>query len=271
MAHDFNNLLTVIVGYTELMLPDTREGDPMRAPLLDVHAAALRAAALTRQLLAFSRKQILQPRVLDLNALITESTNMLRRLLGEHLNLVLSLDRNLARVKADPGQLDQVIVNLAVNARDAMSQAGTLTIETHNVLSTAHGIIEQSGGWITVSSEPGGGSRFHIYLRRVDMPTAEAVERLVEVGGHRGTATVLVVEDAGCLETAVTGKVCPFALAFSLQAAFLSGLPRQDLQVLVLPHSVSHSPKLSSRRRITTASTCPLVGLDIVGVGLSLV
>jgi len=155
VAHDFNNLLTVIVGYTELMLPDTREGDPMRAPLLDVHAAALRAAALTRQLLAFSRKQILQPRVLDLNALITESTNMLRRLLGEHLNLVLSLDRNLARVKADPGQLDQVIVNLAVNARDAMSQAGTLTIETHNVLSTAHGIIEQSGGWITVSSEPG--------------------------------------------------------------------------------------------------------------------
>ena len=133
VAHDFNNLLTVIIGRTDLLLLDTRDGDPVRESLADIQAAATRAAELTRQLLAFSRRQLLQPRVIDLNALIHDGSRMLRRLLGEDVELVTVLAGDLGRVRADPGQIDQVIINLAVNARDAMPRGGTLTIETRNL------------------------------------------------------------------------------------------------------------------------------------------
>jgi two-component system, cell cycle sensor histidine kinase and response regulator CckA len=133
VAHDFNNVLTVIVGYTELMKADLREGDPLREQLDDVRNAADRASELTNQLLAFGRKQMLQPRVLDLNRHIASSVSMLRRLLGEDIELVTVLEPQLRSVKADPSQMDQVVINLAVNARDAMPRGGRLTIETHNV------------------------------------------------------------------------------------------------------------------------------------------
>jgi two-component system cell cycle sensor histidine kinase/response regulator CckA len=149
VAHDFNNLLTVIAGHADLMLQDLDENDPLRESVGDIKSAATRAADLTRQLLAFSRRQILRPRVVDLNDTIRESTRMLRRLLGEDVELVTLLDPGLGRVKADPGQLDQVIVNLAVNARDAMPQGGKLTIETRNVA------IEQRDAQRHVSFQPG--------------------------------------------------------------------------------------------------------------------
>jgi two-component system, cell cycle sensor histidine kinase and response regulator CckA len=133
VAHDFNNVLTVIVGYTEMMKSDLREGDPLREQLDDMRNAADRAAELTNQLLAFGRKQLLQPRVLDLNTRISGSVSMLRRLLGEDIELVTVLEPRLRSVKADPSQMDQVVINLAVNARDAMPRGGRLTIETHNV------------------------------------------------------------------------------------------------------------------------------------------
>jgi PAS domain S-box-containing protein len=133
IAHDFNNMLTIINGYSELTLQSLKADDPLRPNLEQVKEAGERAAALTRQLLAFSRKQVLEPRVLDLNAVLTNLDRMLQRLIGEDINLVTAPASKLWRVKVDPGQIEQVIMNLAVNARDAMSQGGKLTIETANV------------------------------------------------------------------------------------------------------------------------------------------
>jgi DNA-binding NtrC family response regulator len=249
IAHDFNNLLTVIQGHTDLMMQDLREGDPFKESVEDIRLASSRAADLTRQLLAFSRRQLLRPRVIDLNAAIAESTRMLRRLLGEDIELVTALDGQLGLVKADPGQLDQVIVNLAVNARDAMATGGKLTIETRNVtigdedvqrhpsfrpgsyvvlafsdtgcgmtadmlehifepffttkekgkgtglgLAMIHGIVQQTGGWVWVDSEPGLGTTFQVYLPRVEETVAEA-QAAPQADFRRGTESVLVVED----------------------------------------------------------------------------
>src|SRR2546422_1061792 len=133
IAHDFNNLLTAITGYTDLALADLREGDPMRQDMEEILRAAHRAAELTHQLLAFSRQQVLAPRVLDLNEVVQRVDKMLRRLVGEDVELQSVLAPGLGHVKADPGQLEQVIVNLAVNARDAMPTGGKLTIETADV------------------------------------------------------------------------------------------------------------------------------------------
>ncbi|MCL4368931.1 MAG: MEDS domain-containing protein [Actinobacteria bacterium] len=133
VAHDFNNLLTAILGYADLLLTDLPVGGQHRADLCEIHRAAMSAAALTGQLLAFSRRQILQPVTLDLNAVIRSMEPMLRRLIGEDVSVVLKVASNLTPIHADPSQLEQVVMNLAVNARDAMPQGGTLTITTANV------------------------------------------------------------------------------------------------------------------------------------------
>ena len=133
VAHDFNNLLMVQMGYCELAKSGLRDEDPLAEDLAQIMACAERAAALTRQLLAFSRKQVLQPEVLDLNAVVANIEKMLRRLIGEDIELTAMLADGLWNVKGDPGQIEQVIMNLAVNARDAMPQGGKLTIETANV------------------------------------------------------------------------------------------------------------------------------------------
>jgi len=133
VAHDFNNLLTVIKGYTELMLEDLKPSDPMRTEMGEVQKAADRAAALTRQLLAFSRRQVLAPKVVNLNFLVEDMNKLMLRLLGEDIELCTKLDSSLGSVKADPGQIEQVIMNLAVNARDAMPKGGKLTLETANL------------------------------------------------------------------------------------------------------------------------------------------
>src|SRR6266576_2538845 len=130
IAHDFNNLLTAILGSTQLLLHNTSPGDPRREDAEEIRHAGLRAAELTRQLLAFSRRQVLAPKVLDLNAVVANMDRMLRRLLGEDVMFVTSLDPAAGTVNADPGQLEQVLLNLAVNARDAMPAGGRLSIET---------------------------------------------------------------------------------------------------------------------------------------------
>ena len=132
IAHDFNNVLTAILGYAGLLLDGLPTLSPLRPDLEEIHKAAERAAGLTRQLLAFSRKQVLEMRVLDLNELVADMDKLLRRLLGEDIEVFTSLAPSLGAVRADPAQLEQVIVNLAVNSRDAMPQGGRLAIETHN-------------------------------------------------------------------------------------------------------------------------------------------
>jgi PAS domain S-box-containing protein len=133
IAHDFNNLLMVISGYSEFLLDRLGPDQALRGPAKEISSAAERATSLTRQLLAFSRKQMLTPKVIDLNAVVTENLKMLTRLIGEDIDLVMIPGVELGPVKADPGQIEQVILNLAVNARDAMPQGGRLTIETSNV------------------------------------------------------------------------------------------------------------------------------------------
>jgi PAS domain S-box-containing protein len=225
IAHDFNNLLMVIRGDGDLILRRLPPNHPLRKNAEGIREAADQAATLTRQLLAFSRKQVLAPRVLDLNSIVAGMQTMLQRLIGETINLVTMPEASLGRVKADPGQIEQVIMNLAVNARDAMQDGGRLMIRTANVrageaptlpgaatppagshvllevsdsgsgmdastqahlfepffttkepgkgtglgLSTVYGIVEQSGGSVTVESELGRGTTFRIYL-----PTVEA-------------------------------------------------------------------------------------------------
>ncbi len=132
VAHDFNNLLTVITSYSDLLLGDLESTDPRREDLEEIRKATMGAAGLTRQLLAFSRQQVLEPKVLDLNAIVSGAGNMLQRLIGEDIRLVTVLAPDLGAVKADPGQLEQVILNLAVNARDAMPEGGKITVETAN-------------------------------------------------------------------------------------------------------------------------------------------
>ncbi len=133
VAHDFNNLLSVMLGYTALALEDLPKGEPLRADLEQVEKAAHKAEALTRQLLAFSRRQILEPQVVDLNQRVRELDRMLSRLLGKHIELCLAVDTPVGRVYADPGQIEQVIMNLVVNARDAMPAGGQLTLATADV------------------------------------------------------------------------------------------------------------------------------------------
>jgi two-component system, cell cycle sensor histidine kinase and response regulator CckA len=132
VAHDFNNLLTVILGYCEQMLDQIREGEPMRHAAEEIRHAAERAAALTNQLLAFSRKQMTEPRQLDLNAVVGNTIRMLKRLIGEDITLAVDLDPRLGRVLADEGHMQQVVLNLAINARDAMPNGGRLSIATAN-------------------------------------------------------------------------------------------------------------------------------------------
>ncbi len=233
IAHDFNNLLTGITGYASLLL-ERANGDPeLKRDLGEIKRAADRAAELTKQLLAFGRRQMLKPRPLDLNAVLAEVGGLLQRLLGDHVELELLPASELGIVRADPGQIEQVIVNLAVNASNAMPHGGRLTIETRNAddgsvelvvtdtgvgmdeqtlsqifepffttrdqgvglgLASVYGIVHQSGGDVTVESTPGAGSVFTVRFPRV-LERATEVALLPESEARPGSETILLVED----------------------------------------------------------------------------
>ena len=250
VAHDFNNLLTVILGYAQILADGVPAGSRLGDSTGQIKSAAERAAGITRQLLAFSRKQVLSPRILNLNDTMMNLDSLLRRLIGEDIEVLTVPENDLGSVKADPGQIEQVIMNLALNARDAMPHGGKLTLETANAqldetyatehqpitpgryvmlavsdtgegmspevqarifepffttkevgkgtglgLSTVYGIVKQSGGYIWVYSEPGGGTTFKIYFPSVDQ-AAEVLGADRRTGnGMRGTETILLVED----------------------------------------------------------------------------
>ncbi len=168
IAHDFNNYLTAIVGYTELVLAQVSDDEMLRRDLEEIRRAGHSAASLTRQLLAFSRKQLLQPQVVDLNAVVSRMTGLLRRLIGEHIDLRARPADTLDRISADPGQIEQVILNLALNARDAMPDGGVLTIETAN--------IELDEAF--VADHPGSSAGPHVMLAISD--TGTGMERGVQ-------------------------------------------------------------------------------------------
>ncbi|MFT5441407.1 MAG: two-component system cell cycle sensor histidine kinase/response regulator CckA [Myxococcota bacterium] len=250
IAHDFNNLLTAITGYCDLLLEELTEHHPARADAEEILKASERAAGLTHQLLAFSRRQVLQPRIVDLNNLVADMDRMLRRLLSEDIELISMLDGECWPIKADPGQVQQVLLNLVVNARDAMRDGGRITVETANQvlteplvtdldtipvgdyltlsvadtgtgmtaevramifepffttkesgkgtglgLSTVIGIVQQSGGHIRVDSAESRGSRFEIFLPRVD-EVPMLPERYLAASEFRGDETILMVEDS---------------------------------------------------------------------------
>jgi two-component system cell cycle sensor histidine kinase/response regulator CckA len=257
IAHDFNNLLTGILSYSDLILQELRPNDPIRADVEQIRDAGQRAAGLTRQLLAFSRRQLLQPRVVSLNQTVIDLEPMLQRLLGNDVTLESRLDPELGNVLVDPAQVEQVLVNLVLNAREAMGGGGQLTLTTANVeldpvpgqpgdgsqpgayvtitvsdtgvgmdeptqsrifepffttkhaasgrglgLSTVYGIVDQSGGQITVQSAPGQGTSFTIYLPRYwgPEPAVGTVEqRMPQVGRE----TLLLVEDEAAVRASV--------------------------------------------------------------------
>jgi signal transduction histidine kinase/ActR/RegA family two-component response regulator len=145
VAHDFNNLLSVILSYSDLVLSELKAVDPLRADVESIKKAGENAADLTHQLLAFSRQQVLAPRIVDLNATLVESERMLRRLIGEDIEFVTHYARSVSRVKVDPGQVDQVLLNLVINARDAMPDGGKLTIETKDVMLDEEYVDEHLG------------------------------------------------------------------------------------------------------------------------------
>ena len=253
VAHDFNNVLTVILGFSELLIDSLAPDHAGQADLLEIKKAGARASGLTRQLLAFSRKQILQPRTMEVNLLITGMTPMLRQLIAEHIELTVSQTADAALITMDPTQFEQIVVNLAVNAVDAMPRGGKFTIETANVtldehyqqrrlpvapgeyvrltvsdtgvgmdeatschifepffttkdvgkgtglgLATVYGIVKQSGGDVSVESEPGKGTIFTIHLPKVSAVASQPalLERPAEAATiARCSETVLLVED----------------------------------------------------------------------------
>jgi len=253
VAHDFNNLLVAILGYAEFLEEGIRAGNPSLEDLAEIRDAGERARDLTRQLLAVARRQVVDPRVMDLNEVLRDAEKLLRRVLGEDVDLAVVPATDLWRVKADPAQIQQVVLNLAVNARDAMPQGGKLTLETANVelderyavehpgvvpgpyallavsdsgvgmspaaqahlfepffttkpagegtglgLATVYGIVQQAGGHIWVYSEPGQGTTFKIHLPRSEETPARPEPRGA-LRDHRGSETVLVVEDAAAV------------------------------------------------------------------------
>ncbi|MCE9582821.1 MAG: response regulator [Planctomycetes bacterium] len=215
VAHDFNNMLTAMMGYSELLLDSIPDGDERRMFTQEIIKACDRASSLTGQLLAFSRKQVISPRTLDLNAVVRDISGMLKRVISEDVKIALDLAREPVNVLADKGQLDQVLLNLVVNARDAMPKTDEVKARVFEPffttkepgkgtglgLSVVYGVVQQNGGRIELESAPGKGTTFRILLPMTAAPVAAVAEKRVPLTG--GTETVLLLEDDDGIRTMV--------------------------------------------------------------------
>lgn len=201
VAHDFNNLLTAILIYSEILLEALDPNDPMRKQIEEISKAGDRASSLTRQLLAFSRKQRLQPKAINLNSVIEEMRDMLRRLIGEDIDLVTTLDPELSNVKADPGQIEQVIMNLALNCRDAMAQGGRTVIETANVvLNGANSPLNQPGPYVVLKIGDSGCGMDKETLSRIFEPFFTTKEQGKGTGLGLSTVYGIVNQSSGHIQ-----------------------------------------------------------------------
>jgi two-component system, cell cycle sensor histidine kinase and response regulator CckA len=200
VAHDFNNLLTVIRGYSSLLTDQFEESDWRRQALQEMDKAADRAATLTRQLLAFSRRQVLKPAIIDLNMVIAEMTTMLRRLIPEDIELVSDLEPELGTVRADAGQMEQVLLNLAVNARDAMPSGGRIVIETANVESSELPFPNGSGPHVALSVADTGIGMDAATKARIFEPFFTTKERGKGTGLGLATVYGIVQQSGGFIE-----------------------------------------------------------------------
>ncbi|MET0286361.1 MAG: PAS domain S-box protein [Polyangiales bacterium] len=205
IAHDFNNLLSAIVGYTELVLDTLPSGDPIRNDIIEVRKAGASAVSLTRQLLALSRRQVLQPRVLDLNQVVQNLERMVRRLAGPNLGLSFDLAPDLGRVNADPGQLEQVIMNLVLNGRDAITDCegeGTLTISTANVLldsQAAEALAAKPGDFVMLAVSDTGVGMDEATIARIFEPFFTTKEKGKGTGLGLSTALGIVQQSGGVI------------------------------------------------------------------------
>ncbi len=200
IAHDFNNLLTVINGYCDRLGTALGDESPLRRDLDLIQRAGHRAAGLTRQLLAFSRRQVLQPQVIDLNAIVLDIDRMLVRLLGEHITIVTNLAPELGSTRADPGQIEQVIMNLSINARDAMPEGGTLTIETGNVDVTPVDeprVGLRAGPYVSLTIRDAGHGMDEVTLARVFEPFYTTKEQGKGTGLGLPTVYGIVMQSGG--------------------------------------------------------------------------
>jgi PAS domain S-box-containing protein len=205
VAHDFNNLLAVIIGYSDMVIKGLAAGGNERAigQVTEIRKAGDRAASLTRQLLAFSRKQVLQPKVLDLNAVVRDTDKMLGRLIGEHIHMRASLKADLGSVMADPGQMEQVLLNLALNARDAMPDGGSLTIQTANVMldeayAKTHRPVE-AGSYVMIAVSDTGHGMTHEEQTRIFEPFFTTKEKGKGTGLGLSTVYGIVQQSGGSI------------------------------------------------------------------------
>ncbi len=258
IAHDFNNLLTVIMGYVDLAIMSPDVGDAGRALIQEAKASSIKAAGLTRQLLAFSRRQELRPKVIDPNSLVVGMRRLLRPIIGEDVGLLIEPDSDVGSFRADEGQIEQIIMNLVVNSRDAMPLGGTITIRTRKRilegslfpnelpfqagayveievcdtgtgmdqemldrifepffttkkegegtglgLSTVYGIVKQSGGHVTVQSQPGEGTTFHLFFPQTDLEDVESKHQELLDAPRGSNETILVIEDERAVRTMI--------------------------------------------------------------------
>jgi two-component system, cell cycle sensor histidine kinase and response regulator CckA len=213
IAHDFNNLLSAIVGYTELVLDTLPQGDPIRSDIIEVRKAGASAVSLTRQLLALSRRQVLQPRVIDLNQVVSNLERMLRRLIGPDVNMNFELASELGRVSADPGQIEQVIMNLVLNARDAIVDAasdpqasssveGTLTISSTNVWldnTASEALLVAPGEYVSLAITDTGVGMDEATIARIFEPFFTTKEKGKGTGLGLSTALGIVQQSGGAI------------------------------------------------------------------------